>query len=143
MYRQIIQIILGAYFILFPNKAEDRMLRFHQNPTIEGIRLCWEKGRHPLLWSAAQLQQPLKIKIHRKLIPILRKVDGSVIKCYMYFQGTLNELKNARHVVINYPGGGFVAMNHLHHETYVRKWANYLRIPILRYINISHFNNVL
>ena len=104
--RDIVSIILGGYFIIFSKKAEDRMHRFHQNATIEGVRACWNKARHPILWRITQMKQPLKIAIHRrKLTTIKRQSDNSLIDCYLYFQGTEESLKKARHVVINYPGG--------------------------------------
>ena len=49
---------------------------------------------------------------------------------YIYFCIS-EELANSRHIIVNYPGGGFIAMNPKHHEAYIRKWANYLRIPII------------
>ncbi len=45
--------------------------------------------------------------------------------------GTDEELRRCRHVIVNFPGGGFVAMSPKHHELYLRKWANYLHLPIL------------
>lgn len=131
-HRNTVSIILGGYYIIFSKKAEDRMHRFHQNATIKGIRACWNKGRHPLLWRISQLKQPTKIAMHRKRINTIFRQDGrTLIECYLYFQGSISDLKNARNIVIVYPGGGFVAMNHKHHEVYLRKWANYLHVPIV------------
>ena len=127
--------------ITFPRKAEDRMHRFHQHPTIEGVRACWCKGRHPLLWTITKLQERLdglRIQIHRRkyvINPIkILNIDPNrndenlaPIEAYLYFQGSEEQLSKCKHLVINYPGGGFVTMNHLHHESYVQQWANYLR----------------
>eukprot|EP01083_Nonionella_stella_P168873 571420_1 len=116
------------------------MHRFHQEATIEGIRACWTKARHPLLWTITKSKEKIRINIHRRLIQInpisvLNIPNNNENLCpidvYLYFQGTEQELSESRHLVINYPGGGFVTMNHLHHESYVQKYANYLRVPII------------
>ena len=123
--RDTLSVLLGAYYIIFTNKAEDRMHRFHQEATIEGVRACWTKGRHPLLWKITKFNQRNKINIHRRHIIIdpikilnirTNEENLSPINVYLYFQGTDEELSKSKHVVINYPGGGFVTMNHLHHE---------------------------
>ena len=138
--RQILALALGGYFIIFNKRGENRMHRFHNQATIEGIRACWTKARHPFLWRLTKLKEKTRIKIHRRRITIdpvsilhLNATDENLvpIDVYLYFQGTDEELSNAKQMVINYPGGGFVTMNHLHHESYVQKWANYLHIPFI------------
>ena len=138
--RDILVVVLGVYFIVFNKKAEDRMHRFHNQAAgedgIKGIRACWSKGHHPLLWRITKFKEKSRfwINIHRRHIVIdpvailqLDKSDENLcpIDVYLYFQGTEEELSRAQQLVINYPGGGFVTMNHLHHESYVQKWTNY------------------
>merc|ERR1719204_2885094 len=62
--------VLGVYFVIFNQRAEDRMHRFHNQATIEGIRACWQKGRHPILWRITKFNEKKRIQIHRRHIVI-------------------------------------------------------------------------
>ena len=125
--RDTVALVLGLWYVLFNAQGEAIMHRFHQEPTLQGIRRCWTKGRHPVLWSVSQLKDAhRRIAIHRRAVTLLSREDGRAILCYLYFQGSERQLQRARRVVLHYPGGGFVAQNPRHHECYLRKYASYL-----------------
>jgi len=42
----------------------------------------------------------------------------------VFFAGTEDELaRSAREIILDFPGGGFIAMNPAHHEERLRFWA--------------------
>lgn len=50
----------------------------------------------------------------------------------MYFEGTREELKNCHKVILDFPGGGFVAMNPRTHDDRLLSWAHLCPgIPII------------
>lgn len=53
------------------------------------------------------------------------------IRGWLYYSGTEKELAQATDLIIDCPGGGFVAMTPEHHEERLRNWAAWGRKPIL------------
>lgn len=131
--RDSITVLLMGYYLLFGRAAEDKMNRIKQVANVEIMRACWEKNKHPLLRTITQtLDSTKKINIHRRLLPgILREDDRSHIPCYLYYQGSENELAKERKVVLHFPGGGFVSMNPRLHENYLNHYADTLMCPIV------------
>lgn len=127
--RGVLSLILGVYYIIRHSAAESVMHRFHQNPSIRGIRECWQKGRNPVIWrisqSAAEVRA-LRVGVHRRPVTIYGRDDGRPIIAYLYHQGDDASLRRVRRVIVHFPGGGFVAMDPTHHECYLRHWADYL-----------------
>lgn len=53
------------------------------------------------------------------------------ITAYLFFCLPENELSNATDLILDFPGGGFVAMSPEHHEERLRIWAANTGKPVL------------
>lgn len=53
------------------------------------------------------------------------------VKAMLFFNGTEEELSKATQIVIDYPGGGFIAMGPECHEERLRRWAKRTGKPVL------------
>lgn len=53
------------------------------------------------------------------------------VKGMLFFAGTEEELTKATELVIDFPGGGFVAMGPDCHEERLRRWAKRTGKPVL------------
>ena len=53
------------------------------------------------------------------------------ITVHVYFAGPVMELHNCTDLIIDFPGGGFVAMTPEHHEERLRTWALRTGKPVL------------
>ena len=53
------------------------------------------------------------------------------ITVHVYFAGPVVELHNCTDLIVDFPGGGFVAMTPEHHEERLRTWALRTGKPVL------------
>jgi len=131
--RDFLTTILSVYYLICSRAAEDKMNRIKQVANVQIMRACWEKNSHPVLKRISRLlDSTKKIQIHRRLLHgFLREDDHSHIPCYLYYQGTDEELAKERKVVLHFHGGGFVSMSPILHENYLNYYADTLRCPVV------------
>ena len=53
------------------------------------------------------------------------------INAWLYFDGPLSALKTHTKIVLDMPGGGYVAMTPRHHDDKLLAWSGKLRLPVL------------
>lgn len=53
------------------------------------------------------------------------------ITAYLFFAPPAEQLSCATDLILDFPGGGFVAMNPEHHEERLRLWATHTGRPVL------------
>lgn len=79
------------------------------------------------------IQRVPKMSIRRKVL--LPRPKGSPydrpITAYLFFAPPENQLKDATELILDFPGGGFVAMTPEHHEERLRFWAVSSGRPVL------------
>ncbi len=129
LLRDTMSFILGLYYMVFSSKAETKVQMFQAQVTPELVKSMWEKGSHPVLKLADSLMAP-KIRVDGREVHIPR-ADGSLIRCLLFFDGSEEQLAASSRLVLQFPGGGFIAMGPEHHASYIRRIALELKVPIL------------
>ncbi|TPX58461.1 hypothetical protein PhCBS80983_g03144 [Powellomyces hirtus] len=137
--RDILSIVCSIFYLVFPDTADEKVRKFRAHPTIDMLRVSWNKSMNPYLRMITARHRP-HITI-RKDITIARPDPPSIssfpdrvlepIQARLYFNGTDRELARARELVFLLPGGGFVAMGPKCHEDHVSVWAKTSKVPIL------------
>ncbi|KAJ7772533.1 Alpha/Beta hydrolase protein [Mycena maculata] len=128
--RDISSILFSGYYILYPNEADEKLRRFRAVPTVEMLRRCWEKTSNPYIRAFTHLP---RVTIRRKILlprPAGSTYDRPIIG-YLYFALPEKQLSKATDLILDFPGGGFVAMSPEHHEERLRVWAISTGKPIL------------
>ncbi|KAF9010525.1 Alpha/Beta hydrolase protein [Cyathus striatus] len=128
--RDISSIIFAAYYILYPNEAEEKLRRFRAVPTVEMLRTTWEKTTNPYIRLGVHLP---KISIRQKILLPRPKVSSydRPITAYFFFAPPRDQLALATELILDFPGGGFIAMTPEHHEERLRMWAVKTNRPVL------------
>ncbi|KAJ7647126.1 Alpha/Beta hydrolase protein [Roridomyces roridus] len=128
--RDICSVLFSVYYILYPNQADEKIRRFRAVPTVEMLRRCWEKTSNPYIRAFTVLPP---ILIRRKIL--LARPAGSTydrpIVGYLFFSLPEKQLSKATDLILDFPGGGFVAMSPEHHEERLRAWAISTGKPVL------------
>jgi acetyl esterase/lipase len=128
--RDLFSIIFTLYYLVFADQAEQKVRNTNAAPTIEHMRVSWNKvADNSILWFIACCGMP-RMKIRRRVeIP---RSDPKLppIEVLVLFDGTEEEFVKAERCIIHFHGGGFVAMNPQCHEEYLRKWAVQTNVPI-------------
>ncbi|PLW17512.1 hypothetical protein PCANC_08016 [Puccinia coronata f. sp. avenae] len=130
--RDIFSVLFSGYYLIYANEADEKLRRYRAVPTVELLRITWEKTSNPII--------QLFTRAHRPSIPIKRKYifprpSGSKytkpITCWLYSSRSDLELVRTKNLILDVPGGGFIAMSPAHHEERILRWTIKTGIPIL------------
>lgn len=127
--REIANVLFSLYYLVFASQADEKVRKIRATITVEQLRVSWEKNSTPILRTITDLARP-RISIVRKL-SIPRGDDLAPVDAWLYFDGTLEELKTQEKIVMSFPGGGFVSMSPREHDDAHMSWAKKLQVPIL------------
>ncbi|KAF9529187.1 Alpha/Beta hydrolase protein [Crepidotus variabilis] len=130
--RDLSSIVFSAYYIIYAQEADEKLRRFRAVPTVEMLRVTWEKTSNPYIRFVTNLPLP-HLGVRRKIL-LPRPKSSSYdrpITAWLYFAPPESELCKATDLIMDCPGGGFVAMTPEHHEERLRMWAVSTGRPVL------------
>ena len=132
--RDFCSIIFTVYYLIAAEQADEKVRKVRGVITLEHLRVSWNKGTTPYLSFTTALLRPRLMKYPPRAIRIPRPPGSDYkepVKGWLYFDGPLSTLKNYTKVVLDIPGGGFVAMNPRTHDDKLIAWAGKTGLPIL------------
>lgn len=127
--RHALTVILSIYYLINLRRAENQVNAFRRSMTHEAIRACWEKGSTPVLALVDKLVRK-RCTIDLELVRI-PSPDGHDIECRLFYNKSREELAKETKILLDYPGGGFIAMAPQHHADYLSFWSIALSVPVL------------
>ena len=113
-------------------KWRDRMLmagqvrRVRAAITVDHLRVSWEKRTTPFLHWLANLLLPSHNEFAPRPLRLPRpreSIYSVPVDAWLYYEGTLEQLRSCKKVILDFPGGGFVAMSPRHHDDKLLTWA--------------------
>lgn len=132
--RDIASLVFTAYYLIAAEQADEKVRRVRATLTLEHLRVSWNKATSPYLWSMAKLLRPRMTQFPARAIRIPRpapSVYTDPVNAWLYFDGPLSALRDQSLIVLDVPGGGFVAMSPRNSEDKLLSWAGRLKVPIL------------
>lgn len=132
--RDVFSLVFTVYYALAPDQADKKARRIRSVATIDRLRVSWNKATTPYLRAIGKLLRPEFTNHGPREIHIQRPKDSSYkepVKAWLYFDGTDVELKKQTCLVLDIPGGGFVAMNPRTADDRLLAWAGKTKLPIL------------
>ncbi|KAJ5223849.1 hypothetical protein N7468_008391 [Penicillium chermesinum] len=132
--RDIASLVFTVYYLIAAEQADEKVRRVRATLTLEHLRVSWNKATTSYLWTLASLMRPRLTKYGPRAIRIPRpaqSVHKEPVDAWLYFDGPLSALKDQKAMVLDIPGGGFVAMGPRCSEDKLLSWAGQLKVPIL------------
>ncbi|KAI5287576.1 hypothetical protein KEM54_005888 [Ascosphaera aggregata] len=139
--RELASMVFSGYYLFAAERADEKVRKVRSALTVEHMRLSWEKGvRSPYLSVLSRIVRPLRYTMRYPPIKLqiprpATSVYKAPIDAWVYFNGPLSALRAPRSahrkVVLDIPGGGFVAMNPRVNDDRLMAWAIILGIPII------------
>jgi acetyl esterase/lipase len=133
--RDIASILFSLYYLFATERAIEKVRKVRSMISVKHFRISCNKGTTPYLsffqrllrpWSCSRWS-PRQIRIPR---PSNSKYETPV-EGWLYFDGPLSELKYQNRLILDIPGGGFVAMNPRCNDDKLFTWAAKSGVPIL------------
>ncbi|KAJ2051900.1 hypothetical protein H4S04_001690 [Coemansia sp. S16] len=137
--RDVLSLLFSLYYLVFTNRGIEKVRKVRALITIDHLRTSWNKGvDNPLLRFVRRLHSS-RLTIHRIVeLPqrepsegdecssggrLSEAADLEPAKCHILYAGDPATFASNRHIVLNYPGGGFVSMGPECHMDYLSAWA--------------------
>ncbi|KAH9948538.1 alpha/beta-hydrolase [Amylocystis lapponica] len=128
--RDFCSVLFSVYYIIYANEADEKLRRFRAVPTVEMLRTTWAKTTNPYIRAFTYLP---KVTIRRRIL-LPRPTDSTStrpVTAWLFFASPEHHLARATDLILDIPGGGFIAMTPEHHEERLRMWAVRTGKPVL------------
>lgn len=132
--RDLCSIMFSIYYLFAADRADEKVTRVRGALTLDHLRVSWNKGTTPYLKFLNSLMRPRLMKYPPRAIRIPRPPGSDYkepVQGWLYFDGPLSALKGQQKVVLDIPGGGFVAMDPRTNDDKLFAWAGKTRLPVL------------
>ncbi|ORY45966.1 alpha/beta-hydrolase [Rhizoclosmatium globosum] len=140
--RDICSILFTGFYLFNFDKADAKVLKkYHAAITVDMLRTSWNKKLNPYLQFAALgdtgilgIRRDIKIMRPSPPSPTAFKNERQPfgpVSARLFFSGSERDFKRSNTLILQIPGGGFVAMPPTAHEDYVSIWARRTKVPIV------------
>ncbi|EED15471.1 lipase, putative [Talaromyces stipitatus ATCC 10500] len=132
--RDIASMVFSLYYLVAAEQADEKVRRVRATLTVEHLRVSWNKATTPYLSVLNAAVRPRYTKYAPRQIRIARLRESAYrepVNAWLYFDGSLAELREQTQLVLDIPGGGYVAMNPRTADDKLLAWAGKTRVPIL------------
>lgn len=132
--RDLASMVFTVYYLIAAEQADEKVRKVRGMLTVEHLRVSWNKGTTPYLSALTSLMRPRLMRYPPRAIRIPRPANSDYkepVNGWLYFDGPLADLKKHDKIVLDIPGGGFVAMDPRTNDDKLFAWAGKTGLPIL------------
>ncbi|KAF2116913.1 Alpha/Beta hydrolase protein [Lophiotrema nucula] len=132
--RDLLSMVCSVYYMICAEQADEKVRKIRGTLTVEHLRVSWNKGTTPYLSALTNLMRPRLMWYPPRKVRIPRPKESSYTEpviAWLYYNGPLSSLKKLDKIVLDIPGGGFVAMDPRNHDDKLMGWAGKSGLPVL------------
>ena len=132
--RDLASVVFTGYYLIAAEQADEKVRKVRAMLTVEHLRVSWNKGTTPYLKALQNLMRPRLMRYPPRQIRIPRPSNSDYsepVNAWLYFDGPISALKDHDKIVVDIPGGGFVAMSPRTSDDKLFGWAGKTGLPIL------------
>ncbi|KAK4153180.1 hypothetical protein C8A00DRAFT_43859 [Chaetomidium leptoderma] len=133
--RDLASIVFSVFYMIAAEQADEKVRKVRGNITVEHMRISWNKGtQSPYLRFLQGLMRPRFTKWPPRQVRIPRPAASDYkehVSGWLYFDGPLSDLEHHNNIILDIPGGGFVAMDPRCNDDKLLAWASKTGLPIL------------
>ncbi|KAL6789804.1 Alpha/Beta hydrolase protein [Trichoderma sp. SZMC 28012] len=132
--RDLASIVFSLYYLVAAEKADEKVRKVRGMITVEHLRVAWNKGTTPYLGFLQRLVRPRFTRWPPRQVRIPRPTNSDykeAVSAWLYYDGPLADLEHHNKLVLDVPGGGFVAMDPRCNDDKLFAWASKTGLPIL------------
>ncbi|KAH7320876.1 Alpha/Beta hydrolase protein [Stachybotrys elegans] len=132
--RELASILFSAFYLVAAERADEKVRKVRGMLTVEHLRVAWNKGTTPYLSFLQGLVRPRFTRWPPRQVRIPRPKNSDYkepVLAWLYYDGPLADLEHHKRLVLDIPGGGFVAMDPRCNDDRLFSWASKSGLPIL------------
>ena len=134
--RDLASIVFSVFYLFATERADEKVRKVRGMLTVDHLRVSWNKGTTPYLRFFQGLMRPRFTRWPPRQVRIMRPSSSDYkdsISAWLYFDGPLSALKNQNKLILDVPGGGFVAMDPRCNDDKLFAWAAKSGLPVLSF----------
>ena len=132
--RDLFSMVFSVYYLICAEQADEKVRKVRGMLTVDHLRVSWNKPTTPYLKFLTSLMRPRLMRYPPRAIRIPRPKSSAYkdpVQAWLYFDGPIEDLKQHDKVILDVPGGGFVAMSPRTHDDKLLAWAGKTGLPVL------------
>lgn len=132
--RDIASLIFSVFYMVAAEQADEKVRKVRGMLTVEHLRVSWNKGTTPYLQFFQGLMRPRFTRWPPRAIRIPRPSTSDYkepVSGWLYYDGPIADLEHINKMILDIPGGGFVAMDPRCNDDKLFSWAGKTGLPVL------------
>ncbi|OQO08319.1 hypothetical protein B0A48_06189 [Cryoendolithus antarcticus] len=135
--RDLVSMGATMYYLVCTEQADEyvRKMRSGGNVDIDHMRVSWNKGKTPYIKWMSWLVRPRYCMRRAPVRGRIERPEGSKdkepIDFWLYYDDSPKTLKRHNKIILDIPGGGFVAMDPRCHDDKLLSWAGKSGLPVV------------
>lgn len=132
--RDIASVVFSIFYLFATERADEKVRKVRGMITVDHMRVSWNKGTTPYLHFLQKIQRPRFTRWPPRQVRIRRPINSDYkepITAWLYYDGPLADLAHHSKVILDIPGGGFVAMDPRCNDDKLFAWAAKTALPIV------------
>jgi acetyl esterase/lipase len=132
--RDFFSMVFSVYYLIAAEQADEKVRKVRGMLTLDHLRVSWNKPATPYLKLITALMRPRFMHYKPRQIRIARPKTSAYrepILAWLYYDGPVSDLKKHDKLILDVPGGGFVAMDPRMHDDKLMAWAGKTGLPVL------------
>ncbi|KAI1439082.1 alpha/beta-hydrolase [Xylaria sp. CBS 124048] len=133
--RDIASMVFSVFYLISAERADEKVRKVRGMLTVEHLRVSWNKGTtSPYLGALQKLMRPRFTRWPPRAIRIPRPNTSDYkepVSAWLYYDGPISDLEHINKLILDIPGGGFVAMDPRCNDDKLLAWAGKTGLPVL------------
>ncbi|KAH6679854.1 hormone-sensitive lipase [Plectosphaerella plurivora] len=132
--RDLSSVVFSVFYLVAAERADEKVRKIRSSLTVEHLRVSWNKGTTPYLRFLQGLVRPRLTRWPPRAIRIPRPTGSDYkdpVAAWLYYDGPVSDLERHTKVILDIPGGGFVAMDPRCNDDKLFAWAVKTGLPVL------------
>ncbi|KAI0113705.1 alpha/beta-hydrolase [Nemania sp. FL0031] len=132
--RDIASMVFTVFYMVSAERADEKVRKVRGMLTVDHLRVSWNKGTSPYLSALQNLMRPRFTRWPPRAIRIPRPSTSDYkepVSGWLYYDGPISDLEHINKMILDIPGGGFVAMDPRCNDDKLLAWAGKTGLPIL------------
>ena len=132
--RDLASMVFSVYYLLAAEQADEKVRKVRATLTVDHLRVSWNKPITPYLQFFTRILRPKLAKYPPRLIRIPRPSESSYkepVMAWLYYDGPFSTISTHTKIILDVPGGGFVAMSPRTNDDKLLAWAGRTGLPVL------------
>ncbi|KAI2465782.1 alpha/beta-hydrolase [Annulohypoxylon bovei var. microspora] len=132
--RDIAGLVFSLFYMVAAERADEKVRKVRGTLTVDHLRVSWNKGTSPYLRTFQNLMRPRFTRWPARAIRIPRPGTSDYrepVSGWLYYDGPVSDLEHISKMILDIPGGGFVAMDPRCNDDKLFAWAGKTGLPVL------------